>query len=506
MKKQVFFNEDPNHFVFERIRSGKTKLTKKDLTDFIDQYKNTSVTDFLVTLNAGNCWYPSKKTDNVIDKYKALVAKDPSAEGLRLSWGAKLMAETYESGLEVHKIWIERLREDGINPWVSIRMNDIHGAAEPGNILNSRLTDEHPEYCRTPYRKPEGYYDFALDYMQEEVRKYYMDIIEEALDTFDVYGIELDFMREIYSVCIGREYEALEVINEFMREANRKINAAEKKYGHKIKRAVRVPATPEIAVRLGFDVFTWVREELVDYITVTSRWATIDDNMPIDIWKNTFEGKNVQILAGLEAMSIAYHRTPRVYRIISLEVTLGACAAYLDMGADGIYLFNYMDALIPYDDRDKDCILNRGRDTLYKIAGDREAIDKSERRNVVTFNDVGAIGTSAQKQLPVSFGERSYSHLRIPTGNIPKNCSVKFIMGINGEVDRDTLTVFANAKKCKPLGNLPSRYPQYEDMEYYAFEIENDGNLPPVTVVELSAEKGRGMAHWAEIQIVPESV
>ena len=79
-------------------------------------------------------------------------------------------------------------------------------------------------------------------------------------------------------------------------------------------------------------------------------------------------------------------------------------------------------------------------------------------------------------------------------------------MGINGEVARDTLTVFANAKKCTPLGKLPSRYPQYEDMEYYAFEIENDGHIPPVTVAEISAEKGRGMAHWAEIQIVPESV
>ena len=32
MRKQVFFNEDPNHFVFERLRAGKTDITREDIT------------------------------------------------------------------------------------------------------------------------------------------------------------------------------------------------------------------------------------------------------------------------------------------------------------------------------------------------------------------------------------------------------------------------------------------------------------------------------------------
>ena len=72
MRKQVFFNEDPNHFVFERLRAGKTDITREDITSFIRQYENTDVTDFLICLNASSCWYPSYRTDNVIDKFNRL--------------------------------------------------------------------------------------------------------------------------------------------------------------------------------------------------------------------------------------------------------------------------------------------------------------------------------------------------------------------------------------------------------------------------------------------------
>lgn len=502
MKKTVFFNEDPNHFVFEKLREGKTKITNKDLTDFIDIYKNTSVTDFLVCLNASSCWYPSKKTDNVIDKFKKFRESDPEgAAADKVTWGAKLMTEIYESGLELHKIWIDRLRENGINPWISIRMNDIHGSANPGNFLNCKMVDEHPEYRRVPHHSPVGYYDYALDYMREEVRNYYMDIIREGLDTFDVYGIEFDFMREIYSVCIGREYEGISVINDFMRKADGYIKEAEKKYGHKIKRAVRLPSNPELAMRLGFDVFTWVDEGLVDYITVTSRWASIDNNMPIDIWKKIFNGKNVQILAGLEALCGAYQRNPRVYHFNTLETLLGSCCAYHGMNADGIYLFNCMIMPVPNDEVDKDAIINRGITTLYEKAGDYEALQNSVRRHVVTFHDVSAVGAGVPKQLPVTIGENIYSALRIPTGKIPNGKIVHLIIGINGDVERDTLIAFANAVPCRLIGKTACEFPQYDDMEYYAFEIKNDGNLPPVTVAELSAGKGRGTVHWAEIKI-----
>ncbi len=296
MRKQVFFNEDPNHFVFERIRAGKTDVTRDDIISFIRQYKNTGVTDFLICLNGSSCWYPSRRTDNVIDKFNRLGDK-----GDKITWGAAMMAQIYGNGLSIHKMWIDELRACGIRPWLSIRMNDIHGSAHPEDFLNSEMVDNHPEYRRTPHRKAVGYTDFALDYMREGVREYYMTVIEEALETFDADGIEFDFMREIYSLCIGREYEGTEVINDFLRRAHAKVKEAEVKRGHEIKIHVRVPSNPELAMRLGFDVFAWVEEGIVDYLTVCPRWSSSDNNMPIDIWKKIFGGK-VQVLAGIESL------------------------------------------------------------------------------------------------------------------------------------------------------------------------------------------------------------
>ncbi|MBO5005929.1 MAG: hypothetical protein J6C89_00645 [Clostridia bacterium] len=495
MKKQVFFNEDPNHFVFVRTRAGKEQITREDIVSFIKQYENTDITDFLICLNASSCWYPSKRTDNVIDKWNR--TKDKSSS---VSLGAAMMADIYARGLELHKIWIEELRKIGIRPWISIRMNDIHGSSHPGDFLNSALVEEHPEYNRAAHRGAAGYYDFALDYMQEEVREYYAAVAEEALETFDTDGIELDFMREIYSVCIGREHEGVKVINAFLRRIHAAVKRAEKKRGHKIDINVRVPANPELALRLGFDVFAWVDEGLADYITVTPRWASSDNNMPVDIWKKIF-GDRVKILAGLEIIIDAYNRRPRVYRYNTLETDTGSACAYHCMGADGIYLFNHMDSITPFEGEDRFSIIERGiNDFLCKV-GDYNALVSSNRRHVVTFCDVSAVGAGVPKQLPVTLEKSSFPALRVPTGNIPKDASVRLIVGISGSADESTLFAFANAKPCGKAYRTERKYPQYDDMSYFAFDMENDGGLPPVTVCELSVKEGKATVHWAEIEV-----
>mgnify|MGYP004717779441 FL=1 len=305
MKKYVFFNEDPNHFVFERMRAGKYDITADDINSFIDGYKETDITDFLICLNASMCWYPSRRTDNAIDKYRLWLSSGKITDEREntVTWGAKMNSDLYAAGLDYRAMWIERLREIGIRPWISIRMNDIHGSAKKGDFLNSTLVEAHPEYRRTPYREPVSNYDCALDYMREDVRSYYLAVIEESLSRYDADGIELDFMREAYCLCVGREYEGIAVMTDFMRSAHSLIMAAGEKRGKRIKTAVRLPADPELAMRLGFDVFTWADEGLVDVITVSPRWSSVDNNMPIDIWKRIFEKKACLFSQGLKFSS-----------------------------------------------------------------------------------------------------------------------------------------------------------------------------------------------------------
>lgn len=503
MKKYVFFNEDPNHFVFDRMRAGKDEITEEDIYSFIDNYKGTHITDFLICLNASMCWYPSKRTDNAIDKYREWISSGRISDEREntITWGAKMNSELYAAGLDYRAMWIDRLRKIGIRPWISIRMNDIHGSAKKGDFLNSTLVEEHPEYRRTPYREPISNYDHALDYMRDDVRRYYLTVIDEALERYDADGIELDFMREAYCLCIGKEYEGTAVMTAFMREAHRIITAAGERRGKRMKIAVRLPADPELAMRLGFDVFTWVDEGLVDVITISPRWSSVDNNMPIDIWKRIFAGKNVLILAGLDILLEPYPRRPRKYLTNTLESARGSCCAYLSMGADGMYLFNYMDTIV--EEKDKgDCLANRGMDELLRSAGDITALEKCDRRHIVTYCDVSAAGAARLRQLPARVSENGYSLLRIPTGNVPEKARVTLVLGFTGESGDTLPCAYANAKECRYIGKAPCALPMYDDIEYHAFEIENDGALAPVTVAEIYSRGGSGTVSWAEIQII----
>ena len=47
---KIFFNEDPNHFIYSRKKAGYTKITMEDAKNFILQYKDTQITDFFVSV------------------------------------------------------------------------------------------------------------------------------------------------------------------------------------------------------------------------------------------------------------------------------------------------------------------------------------------------------------------------------------------------------------------------------------------------------------------------
>ena len=507
---KILFNEDPNHFIVTRARAG-VEVTKKEIVDFIMQYQNTQITDFMLCLNASLTFYNSKKTMSAIDKYK-LWEKEGKLDGERkdiIIEPSKLLIDIYEKqGLEMHKIWIDTLRSIGIHPWASIRMNDIHDTDQTDAFLWSDFYKANRHLTRASHRGPANYYENGLDYLYQEVRDHYMTVIEEALETFDVDGLELDWMREIYSVGIGREYEGIAVINAFMREVFARVKEAEKRWGHPIKIGVRLPDTPEKCLRLGFDFFDWVEAGIVDLIVVTPRWSSVDNNMPIDLWHRILKGKNVELAAGLEILLDAYNRRGRKYLNNTFETAIGSACAYLSMGADAIYFFNYMDETVP--DKSVGRAVFADPETYRKLlttAGDLDKAKNETRRHVVTYDDVYAVGAPGAKQLPINIGGTrdhvtGFSALRIPTGPIPAGRRVTVVLGFAKEpFNVEDVTVYLNAKKCKLVGTAEPVHPQYLDMDYYVFEAENDGNLPPVSVCEVGLAEGRISVHWAEVDI-----
>ena len=514
---RIFFNEDPNHFVFTRKMAGYERITMEQAKDFILQYKDTQITDFFICLGASGNWYDSEKTENIMQNYQRWIREGKTNENdTNIVVSSVRLVENFyrDYGTSVQKVWVDTLREIGIKPWVSIRMNDIHEAGEAESILHSDFFRKNREKNRVSHRKPASYYDYGLDYMFDEVRAHYLTIVAEALEHFDADGIELDFMREIYSIGVGREYEGIEVINAFMRDVYALVKEAEKRHGHAVQIAVRLPDTPEKALRLGFDFFDWVEAGIVDCIIVTPRWASSDNHMPIDLWKKILKGKNVTLAAGQEILIRAYNRRGFVPQNNTYETAIATACAHHFQGADAIYLFNYMDGIKTSDsnltDDGRDLSLCLDKDIYRKFlctAGDYELSASAHRRHVVTYSDVDAIGVTSRKQLPMRVsGKREYvtgfSALRIATGKILPSQKISVVLGFSGdEYQMEDIRVFLNAKPCRLVGEQAPFAQQYTDMRYYRFEAENNGSAVPVSVIEVGLCEGKAEVHWAEVEI-----
>lgn len=500
----LIFNEDPNHFVYTRAQAGITKLSEKELTDFIDSYSGTNITDFLICVNASLPHFKTKTVESVCDKYRAWekAGKLEGRENDPIIKSTRLLCETLENGLDIHGIWIDRLRKNGIKPWVSVRMNDIHNAGDEDAFLPSGFSSSHPEYLRAGYRTPSGYYEYALDYTFPEVREYYLSVISETLEAFDADGIELDFMREIYCFGVGREQAGIEIMTEFAEKAVGLVRRAEKLRGHKISIGIRLPDSPEKALRLGFDAVEWINRGYFDLITVSPRWSSADDDMPVDFWKRLVRGKNIRLAAGFEVLVGAYNRRGRKYLFGTAETALGAACAYTAMGADDIYLFNFMDIIDPDDIKSKPLFEKENYRKFLCTIGNAEKQSASSRRNIVTYSDTSAVGLPSRRPLPMSVGE-GFSALRIPTGPVPKGKSAKLIIGAEckPELAGDRITVYANAKRCAFSDEVQPPELAYDDMRYFAYEIDVSDGFPAVTEAEFSSPDENIKIHWAEIEI-----
>ncbi len=507
--KNIVFNEDCNHFLYTRENGGLKELHREDIVAFIMQYKDLGIETVIFDLGAPLAWYHSRRHRSIIELYPEWHARS----GKRLPYVEMLLDFYKREGTDVQTVFFETARKAGLKPFISLRMCDVHeGYMDDSFLWSDFYRENKTDKCIVPHRTPAGYFDYCLNYHFEEVREHYLSLLEEALETFDAEGVELDFLREATLFGYGKEHEGLAVMNAFMREVHARVKEAEKKWGHSLALSVRLPATPEMALRFGFDFFDWIDAGLIDRIAISSRWATTDTGMPVDLWHKLLRGKNVKLAAGLELLLRGYDRTPVMPH--SYETAIGTAAAFLSQGADEIYLFNFFDH---YNGFSNFIYFGKDADLYHRfltVAGDYETVIHEPRRHVLSYNDMTAVGVASPRPLPVTLSnDRSvkgpfhsnilYNRFRIVTGKIPAGRRVKVVLGFakSTEYDVRDLTVYLNQAPCAYVGTEAPKAPQYDDLDYLVFEAENDGTLPDVSVVELGFAHGNTTLGWVEIEI-----
>ena len=132
------------------------------------------------------------------------------------------------------------------------------------------LAKEHPEWALL---------GSGNDYAIPGVREAMLTFVKEVLDGYEVDGVEYDYMRWCHMFKPGEGKNNAHLLTDFTRKTRKLLDEAAKRRGiERLELGVRVPQNIKECDYLGFDLATWIKEGLVDYV-VPSDFFHSDTNM-----------------------------------------------------------------------------------------------------------------------------------------------------------------------------------------------------------------------------------
>jgi len=240
-------------------------------------------------------------------------------------------------------------RLNKIAPWISIRMNDMHGAV---NWEKSYMNCDLQKDARYRLNGPVP----LLNYEHQEVRDYYFSMIRELVEDYDYQGLELDWLRSPFCCESPATPQALDVMTRWISQIRALTNRQVQKTGRPFPLGLRIPVRLDELKMIGLDVQAWAREELIDFIAPSNLFQTTWD-VPYEKLRLLL-GNNVAIYGVVEDAPnwlgcrvspqlthphAELDTSPSSHRCLSASAELlrGNAAGKLALGADGIYLCNF---------------------------------------------------------------------------------------------------------------------------------------------------------------------
>lgn len=267
------------------------------------------------------------------------------------SYGNNMMGPLLAAGIDPLRVMVDFSRQHGIEVFCSFRMNDTHdGAANddaPVIFSANALKVNHPEYLLgTANNDPPIGAWTAVDYARPEIRELAFRFAEEVCTNYDVDGIELDFFRHpvfFKSTAAGSLATVAErtAMTELMQRIRAMADDVGRARSKPILIAMRVPDSVEYCRAIGLELDTWLANDLLDLLVVSSYFQLHDWDYSVALARQY----GVKIYPSLDESRIsdataqALRMTDRAYR--------GRAANVWGFGADGVYMFNFFDRLSP---------------------------------------------------------------------------------------------------------------------------------------------------------------
>ena len=230
-----------------------------------------------------------------------------------------------DAGITPLEVLIEQTHKRGMEFVAKFRMNDRHGHGGQG----ARFILDNPSWGLAEFP---GGHDFSF----EPVRDYVFSVADEVVERFDVDGLLFNYIRHGHCFPTDVARDRQPVMTDFLRRVREMLNQQGAQQRKNLTLGVMVPQRLEECHNLGFDVPTWIREGLIDYICPCD-FHFPDFNAPYEEFSQLTRESNCLLYPTLHPTLCHGDATallrPENYRALAQN--------FYGAGADGISIFNY---------------------------------------------------------------------------------------------------------------------------------------------------------------------
>jgi len=312
-------------------------------------------------------WYPSKAVRSILDGYKrgdreffrghyppTNDTDFPPEKLKRLLDEQVPFLNRYLDLVEDGVDWLAEIaaacRRRSVSPWLSVRMNDMHGANSWENSYMNCDLQKDPRYRLSgreinPKDGVSRMYQ-SLSYEHKEVRDYMLLIIRELVEDYDYEGIELDWLRCPFCCEAPAPQDKVDMMTDWFREIRALTRKQARRIGKPYPLGVRIPPRLGLLRSVGIDVRSLARDGVIDFVSPSNFWQTGWD-IPLDTLREEL-GDGVTLYGVVEAApNWLYARSAETgasgYRLLTTSAPLlrGNAAGKLVLGAEGIEQFNF---------------------------------------------------------------------------------------------------------------------------------------------------------------------
>jgi len=358
------------------------------------------------------------------------------------------------------RLFVERCRQKGLAPFISLRMNDCHylhlvndkeNFTQSANEAICKFYAEHPEWWLSTAIWKNG-----MNWAVPEVRDYRFALIEELCSNYDLDGIEMDFMRFPNYFKPGEipHEKQVEIMTRFIARVRAVLDRTSTDGRHRWL-CVRVPMLVHRCEPLGIDLRRAV-DAGVDMLNLSAFYYTeqqsdlarIKQAVPeasvyLEMCHSTTQGEKKSESWG---DSLDYRRTT------AEQYYTGAHLAY-SRGGSGVSLFNF----VYYREHGAS---NRGPfdeppfDVLEHL-GDPEWLARQPQHYVVTGEKTSQRWTPHALALGESVAWRI--DMAPPTGGWTRGGRLR--LQSNAPLGDARLVVKLNGRELEPTGDVSEPYP-----------------------------------------------